>query len=840
MNYANIPAALKETAQWIIWKYGERDGKKTKLPLSCASGKIHDAHDPAIWVDFAGAKRAVKIHSAEGIGFVVTCEDPFTAGDLDHCRNAETGKIAEWAQNIIARMDTYTEVTPSGEGLRFFCAASLPDGGRKKGNVELYDTKKFLTVTGQVLDGFPAIVKERQAELHALHAEIFGEPETPRIFEPSLYVPENEILEKAFAASNGGAIAALWAGDTDGNGGDDSAADMALVSHLAFYAGPSGQQTVDGLFRQSGLMRPKWDERHGAATYGALTIGKVYATMREFYETSDYVDLAQNRRTVNAENRTVNGQKPGISISKEGEKENCQRVNASAAKNEKAEEKGEKTPAAEEWPDIKTMRDNAMKAFPVHVLPDIIRAYVQNVADVQQVPIDLAAMTALATLSFCVSRRWDVQIMPSYWEPTCLYVAAAMEPGSRKSSCLQAMTFPLYDAEKILMAQEKEEITQRQALRDAQEGQIKRKQQAADRAEADVDRAELSREIAKLRDALPEIPALPRLIVEDVTPERLVGLLLEQAGTMILVSSEGGVFGTMGGRYNDGQSNLDVYLKGHDGEAYRVDRLNRPAEYLEATRLAICLTVQPNVLQSLTSKSEFRGRGLLGRFLYAIPADLRGKRLMQIDAQGVDADLRHDYSMALRALLMYPAQGLDNPCDRHRVKLSRAALAAHMEYANGIEVKQGESGELRPFSDWASKLAGRVARIAAILHCFEARNEVPHEKQISEMHIAAAWDIAEYLTDHAVRAFDMMSETDTYRNAEQILSWLKRVRYEKFTARECQRALQRRVPSSKLIGDALQSLSLNHYIKSDDQPNKSGKMVQIWQVNPSFWGKKPL
>ena len=73
---------------------------------------------------------------------------------------------------------------------------------------------------------------------------------------------DGALLERMFAAINGAPILALWRGDTSSHGDDDSAADLALCSHLAFWTGGDAGR-VDGMFRHSGLMRPKWDERRG-------------------------------------------------------------------------------------------------------------------------------------------------------------------------------------------------------------------------------------------------------------------------------------------------------------------------------------------------------------------------------------------------------------------------------------------------------------------------------------------------------------------------------------------------------------------------------------------------
>lgn len=114
---------------------------------------------------------------------------------------------------------------------------------------------------------------------------------------------DQEILTRAFGASNGEAFRALWNGDTSAHGGDDSAADLALCNHLAYWTGKDAHR-MDGLFRQSHLMRPKWDEVHGAETYGAMTIKEAIAGTVNIYDQS--YGLNRDRDSVNG-----NGHEPG-------------------------------------------------------------------------------------------------------------------------------------------------------------------------------------------------------------------------------------------------------------------------------------------------------------------------------------------------------------------------------------------------------------------------------------------------------------------------------------------------------------------------------------------------
>lgn len=65
----------------------------------------------------------------------------------------ETGEVAVWAQQIIEGLDGYTELSPSGAGIHIIVRGELPGGGNRKGPLEMYDTKRFFTMTGHVLGG---------------------------------------------------------------------------------------------------------------------------------------------------------------------------------------------------------------------------------------------------------------------------------------------------------------------------------------------------------------------------------------------------------------------------------------------------------------------------------------------------------------------------------------------------------------------------------------------------------------------------------------------------------------------------------------------------------------
>ncbi|MFC5973463.1 hypothetical protein ACFPYI_19210 [Halomarina salina] len=287
-----LPESLREYDQWICWRSETRGDAQTKVPINPSTGHFASTTDPATWTAFDIAHQFARTDEADGIGFVFTEEDPFVGVDLDHCRVAETETIHVWAQAIIDALASYTEVSPSGTGVHVLVHGSLPEGGNRSGDVELYEAARFFTVTGAHVQGTPDTINERTDELRAVHREHIGGPAeeeaTPTPQQPSgpSELADEDLIERAQQAANGQKFTGLWSGSTAGYD-SHSEADMALNSMLAFWSGGDATQ-MDRLFRDSGLYRSKWDEVHFAdgSTYGEKTLERAIAGTSDFYTPS--------------------------------------------------------------------------------------------------------------------------------------------------------------------------------------------------------------------------------------------------------------------------------------------------------------------------------------------------------------------------------------------------------------------------------------------------------------------------------------------------------------------------------------------------------------------------
>lgn len=294
----SIPAALRALSQWVCWRYEERNGKRTKAPINARSnGVLHHAktNDPATWSDFATALQTCERHpELNGVGFCFAKGDGLTGIDLDHVIHPDTGELTAEAAEILDHFQgTYAEISPSGTGLRLFCYGTPSRSGKNVGKdkwLEVYSfpSSRYLTLTGEHWHSSHAEVTHQQAALDWLHQRFMQMESTGEEAHSShgpaqtLDCDDATLLEKARAAKNGPEFEQLWSGNTAAHHGDDSAADLALTNILAFWTNGNAEQ-IDRLFRQSGLMRPKWDSVRGESTYGQETIAKAVAGTPQGY-----------------------------------------------------------------------------------------------------------------------------------------------------------------------------------------------------------------------------------------------------------------------------------------------------------------------------------------------------------------------------------------------------------------------------------------------------------------------------------------------------------------------------------------------------------------------------
>ncbi|MFE9497568.1 YfjI family protein [Streptomyces collinus] len=473
--------------------------------------------------------------------------------------------------------------------------------------------------------------------------------------------------------------------------------------------------------------------------------------------------------------------------------------------------------AADVWEDpIPLTGRRERPPFPAHVLPTWLGEFVTAVAQETQTPVDLAGSIALAVLATAAGGRSVVHVRGNWREPTNLYTVVALPPANRKSAVFALLTNPLYEAEKQLKTAMKPVIVEAElTARLAKEAADKA---AAKAASADGDKRDdmvkTAVSLAQTADTL-TVPAEPVLLADDSTPETVTSLMAEQGGRLSVMSAEGGIFDIIAGRYS-GAPNMEVFLKGHAGDRLRVNRQTR-REYIDTPALTIGLAVQPDVLRDIGKVKGFEGRGLLARFLYSLPVSTVGDREILTDP--VPEQTAAAYSARVIDLALSLAEWTDPAV----IQLSPEADAALITYQQRIEPQlKARGGKLGHISNWAGKLAGATARMAALLHLAEhGGNGYAHPVTAATMR--AAIELGDYYTAHALAVFDVMGADPVLSRARSVLEALRDNAWEDVSRRDVFTVLSRsEVPTVADLDPALALLEDHGYLRSY-QPERTGK-----------------
>lgn len=514
----------------------------------------------------------------------------------------------------------------------------------------------------------------------------------------------------------------------------------------------------------------------------------------------------------------------------------------------------------EEWGPLISLYHAELPVFPLEMYPDWLRDFCEAITETMQTPPDLAGMLALSIVSTACARLFVVEARPGWLEPINVYTVTSLPPGSRKSPVFRAMTAPLVAFEQDLLTQAQDAIMRATNERDILQQQLEgAKREAAKRSD------DMARErVDELTDQLKELdmPSVPKLIVDDITPEALSTALAEQAGRIAALSSEGDLFGIMAGRYSSGTPNLGVFLKAHAGDPIRVDRRSR-SEVVHNPALTVGITTQPDVLRSFSANAAFRGQGLLARFFYALPKSTVGTR--QIVTPPIQEEVRSTYHSALRRLLLL-ARWWNSGNIGNSGKLPHSAIwdmgnivvisknqdfnylfidqEGHerlLSFQAWLEPQLGEHGALVGITDWASKLVGAVIRVAGLLHLaslasHNSQNTQNDARIIPAALVERAIAFADYLLAHAQAAYTEIGADPASEPARVVLRWLERAGVQQFTKRECWQATRGgTIQKTDDLDPALAMLTEYNYIRempSEERAGPGRKPSPRYEVNP--------
>lgn len=477
----------------------------------------------------------------------------------------------------------------------------------------------------------------------------------------------------------------------------------------------------------------------------------------------------------------------------------------------------------EEWPVLVTLDHPNLPHLDIKNIPAWAGEYARALSTATETPPELAAGMVLTACATAVARSMRVMVKPGYYEPCNIWAVVALPSGNRKSAVQSAAVAPLIQWERLQAERLEPKIERIRSERKTMEAKIK-VIRARSAKEKDQYKAEaLAMQVVELESNLPIIPALPRLWTSDATPERMGSMLGEQKECMAWLSSEGGVFELLQGRYSNGIPNLDLVLKAHSGDADRLDRGGRPTVFLQYPRLTIGLSPQPSVLRGLANKPGFRGRGLLARFLYLLPPSGLGYRTLS--AAPIPDIIRAAYTSGVLAMLEWQTiPGEKGKAGLHTLELSDEAANKYNEFAHYVEVLMRPGNDMEHFTDWAGKAPGAAVRIAGVLHAIKHAHSKPWMTLIAVDTMNEALEIMAVIMRHSLAALDIMGADPSIAAARHVWEWVERGKQREFTVRDAFNALRGSFPRVKNLDDALEPLEERGYIQvikpSSDGPGR--------------------
>ncbi len=423
----------------------------------------------------------------------------------------------------------------------------------------------------------------------------------------------------------------------------------------------------------------------------------------------------------------------------------------------------------ETWPEPITLDRVAIPAtLAVRLIPECLARVIGRVAEAIQVPVELPWGVAMSVLSTAIGRRAKVQL-PNHAEACPIWTCSVLEPGSRKSAVFEVLTRPLLNREAELERTWREHWRKWKAESEIAEAIIQKLRQAAKKAGSD--REELAQEIEEEKKILEAEPMKPLLFVTDTTTESLRKDLAAH-GSLGLLSAEGAGLLESFGRYNGSKGvDLALWLASFSGDADKGSRVSGTHGVREALA-TVGGTIQLDVLQSIGQDRMARRRGLLDRLIFLVPEDPRGTRDYAKAVKLSESIMRPWESIVFSILDLEPAA---KDAEIPTVALEPAADKVWTDFAQCIEHRQSPGGDLRAMSGFASKLAGKVGRIAMAYHLAQGKGT---EDLISEGTLLQAVGTGVLLIQHQRAALALIGETEEQVRAKLVLECLKKHRPE--------------------------------------------------------------
>ncbi|TQR31709.1 DUF3987 domain-containing protein [Lysinibacillus sphaericus] len=430
-----------------------------------------------------------------------------------------------------------------------------------------------------------------------------------------------------------------------------------------------------------------------------------------------------------------------------------------------------------EWQPPITFEELTSKQFDVNVFPSTLKNMVLSVSRFAQTPVDLAAISLIGVLSTALQKKFHVEPTKGWKEPLNTYTAVLLQPSNRKSTIFGLMMGPIFEYESNLIKSHQEIQKKDARLLSLLQKRIDKLENEYTKS-GDSEHLEVLENLWVEREKLKPKPT-PALILDNSTEEVIVSRITQNSERIAIASSEGDLFERLKSSIKLEASKLDVYLKGYSGDSLRTDRISRDTERIEEPLVTICISAQPTVIQDMPQK--IIDRGLIPRFLIAIPEDLLGKRDVY-NAKPVDSVTKKSYNNLISKLLSFEEKV------SVALKLSSESYDVLKKFEHNVEtlfLPEKLYGDA--LKSWGGKITGNLLRIAGLLHVAKhienskEKADIPTTLDVKTLEDALR--LKEYFDSQIMNAFGIMFNKESNDLAQYLLRKLGLLAQEKKTSK---------------------------------------------------------
>ena len=473
--------------------------------------------------------------------------------------------------------------------------------------------------------------------------------------------------------------------------------------------------------------------------------------------------------------------------------------------------------------------DPKLAPFPVDALPPTMAALVEAVSCSERVPHALPAICSLGVASAAIGAGLEIASGPNRVTRGNLYLLGSAESGSGKSETFRLIAAPILDQQTRLLETWREktmpQFQSESRILDKEIAGLERKAaRAADPMERERLRGELEYRLARKAE-ISRRGAMPSLIAQDVTTERLAVLLHENREVLFSTSADARkLVDNLLGRYNPGKSTDEsLYLSAYSGDFVRVDRQGREAIVLHHPCLSLCWFVQPDLLTTLLETQSLSASGFLPRLLLchtrAVP------RRIEATAAVSSSGVRNQWSGLIADLLAtYHAAGTP-----HRIEPVPGAVRLLIDYYNAVVDRR--AGDLADVGAFAARYAESAWRLAVVLHA-ALHGLGAHDHPLHAETAANAIRLVEWFSEQQLDILAKGRLDAAQALEDQVLELLDSNRERKgldhLTAREVQRA--RIAPTAEAARALLARMEADHLlIGLDIRPPGGGTTTRTFR-----------